>query len=303
MLKTNLIFILLAVSFISLKLSAQTNDTINIYFDINSYSIGSGYFDELDKISASKPEKITILAYTDFLGSVESNKTLSENRAEAVKNYLIKKGISVSIISSCEGKGIHTFSSYENRRNENDRGIREHRKAEIIVTFKPQEKIKEIKPKDIVYTDTFRIKPVIENSDAIDLSNLSAADLTEGKKLIIKNINFEGGTPKFLSSSYPALNDLLAIMRENPGLKIEICGHICCQDPSEPDGYDYVNDNNTLSLNRAEAVYNFLIKNGISADRMTYKGFGAKFKLYPLERTEYEQSANRRVEIVIIGNE
>lgn len=303
MLKTNLISIFLAVSFISLNLCAQTSDTVNIYFDINSYLIGSGYFKELDKIAETNPEKITILAYTDFLGSVELNKTLSQNRAEAVKNYLVSKGISTSIITSCEGKGIHSFSSFENRRNENDRGIREHRKAQIIVTYKPEEKVKEIKPKDIVYTDTFKIASVVENPTDVDLSNLSAADLTEGKKLIIKNINFEGGTPKFLSSSYPTLNDLLAVMRENPGLKIEICGHICCQDPSEPDGYDYVNDNHTLSLNRAEAVYNFLIKNGISADRMTYKGFGAKFKLYPLERTEFEQSANRRVEIVIIENE
>lgn len=303
MLKTNLCLILLVVVFASIKLTAQTSDTINIYFDINSYSIGSGYFEELNNISKKKPEKITIFAYTDFLGSVDLNKTLSQNRAEAVKTYLFNKGISTSIISSCEGKGIHSFSSFENRRNENDRGIREHRKAEIIVTYKLEEKIKEIKPKDIVYTDTFRITPVVENSDPVDLSNLNAADLTEGKKLIIKNINFEGGTPKFLSSSYQALNDLLAVMRENPGLKIEICGHICCQDPSEPDGYDYVNDNNTLSLNRAEAVYNFLIKNGISADRMTYKGFGAQFKLYPLERTEFEQSANRRVEILILENE
>lgn len=287
MLKTNLIFILLAVSFISLKLSAQTSDTIIIYFDINSYSIGSGYFEELDKISASKPEKITILAYTDFLGSVELNKTLSENRAEAVKKYLAKKGISTSIIASCEGKGIHTFSSYENRRNENDRGIKEHRKAEIIITYKP------------VVTESVVITIPIES----DLRNIDSKELVIGKKLILKNINFMGGTPNFLEQSYPVLNDLLALMRENPKLKIAIHGHICCQATDDPDGYDYINKNNTLSLNRAKAVYDFLVDKGIEADRMTYIGLGSKYKLYPNERDEWEQSLNRRVEIIVIENE
>jgi outer membrane protein OmpA-like peptidoglycan-associated protein len=287
MLKTNLCLILLVVVFASINLAAQTSDTINIYFDINSYSIGSGYFEELDKISASKPEKITIFAYTDFLGSLDLNKTPSYNRAEAVKNYLLKKGISVSIIASCEGKGIHTFSSYENRRNENDRGMKEHRKAEIIVTYKH------------VVEESVVIQIPVES----DLKDIDSKDLVKGKKLVLKNINFMGGTPNFLEQSYPALNDLLALMRENPNLKIAIHGHICCQSPDEPDGYDYVNDNNTLSLNRAKAVYDFLVEKGIDPKQMTYTGFGSKYKLYPNENSEWEQSQNRRVEIIVLENE
>jgi len=41
-----------------------------------------------------------ICDYTDNVGSEESNKLLSENRAKAVKDYLITKGISADRITA-----------------------------------------------------------------------------------------------------------------------------------------------------------------------------------------------------------
>ncbi|MFI5218231.1 MAG: OmpA family protein [Bacteroidia bacterium] len=53
-----------------------------------------------------KPEyKLNVTGYTDNVGSVESNLTLSKNRAESVKNYLIKQGVDASRITA-EGFGI-----------------------------------------------------------------------------------------------------------------------------------------------------------------------------------------------------
>jgi flagellar motor protein MotB len=61
-----------------------------------------------------------------------------------------------------------------------------------------------------------------------------------------------------------------------------------------------VNDNYTLSINRAKAVYDFLIRSGIDKSRMTYKGFGSANKRFPDEKNAEEENLNRRVEIMIV---
>ena len=83
-------------------------------------------------------------------------------------------------------------------------------------------------------------------------------------------------------------------MEENPKLKIEIQGHICCQ---------LVTDVGDVSTARAKAIYNFLIRNKISRERMTFKGFGTSKPVHKIpERNEDEANENRRVEILIVEN-
>jgi outer membrane protein OmpA-like peptidoglycan-associated protein len=67
------------------------------------------------------------------------------------------------------------------------------------------------------------------------------------------------------------------------------------------DGRDADNPSELLSVQRAKFVYDFLVERGIKKERMSYKGFGASNKLYPLERNELEIRANRRVEIKVIS--
>ena len=87
-------------------------------------------------------------------------------------------------------------------------------------------------------------------------------------------------------------------MQDNPDLKIEIQGHICCS-PGPEDGYDPDTDDFRLSRNRAKEVYNYLVKNGIAPERMKYRGFGhsrPKVK----ETSPETLQINRRVEIMIL---
>jgi outer membrane protein OmpA-like peptidoglycan-associated protein len=299
--RKSLILSLFTLSFLlSTNVFSQKIDTVQIFFDINSYSISGESLNSLNQLIA-KPNlrDVKIFAYTDFLGSFDYNQKLSEIRAKSVRDFLVSKGLAQSKILSFAGMGIHQFSSFENRRNENDRGIREHRMVEIVFTcdggIEPKlQQIVEVENDIPVAEET---KPVI-----IDLKQISEKDLVEGNKILLKNINFEGGSPVFLESSDEALEDLFSVMREHPELKIEIQGHICCQPSTDPDGYDIINDNNFLSENRARAVFEFLRDNGIDASRMTYRGFAATQKLYPDENTSWEQTQNRRVEIKIVSN-
>jgi outer membrane protein OmpA-like peptidoglycan-associated protein len=61
-------------------------------------------------------------------------------------------------------------------------------------------------------------------------------------------------------------------------------------------------DRADLSTQRAKALYNFLLNQNISKDRLSYKGFGSSQPIYALpEKNEQERAANRRVEILIVN--
>jgi outer membrane protein OmpA-like peptidoglycan-associated protein len=68
-----------------------------IEFSINSNALSPSSHDELDKIAeimAEFPnEKFTIYGYTDITGPDDFNLELSKNRANAVKDYLVEKGV------------------------------------------------------------------------------------------------------------------------------------------------------------------------------------------------------------------
>jgi outer membrane protein OmpA-like peptidoglycan-associated protein len=74
-------------------------------------------------------------------------------------------------------------------------------------------------------------------------------------------------------------------------LKNEIHGHICCNP----------NPKETLSLQRAKAVFSFLVANDIEKSRMSFLGFGSSQPIFPLpENNETERATNRRVEIKVV---
>jgi flagellar motor protein MotB len=70
----------------------------NIYFDFDKYTLKQESFAELNKLERMLREnpnmRIEIAGHTDFIGSDQYNNQLSAQRAGAVVNFLINKGIS-----------------------------------------------------------------------------------------------------------------------------------------------------------------------------------------------------------------
>jgi len=69
-----------------------------VYFDSGKATIQSrsnALLDQMAKVLTQHPEitKVTVEGHTDDSGQAETNKTLSQQRAEAVQAYLIKKGV------------------------------------------------------------------------------------------------------------------------------------------------------------------------------------------------------------------
>jgi len=116
-----------------------------------------------------------------------------------------------------------------------------------------------------------------------------------GEKVAIKNLFFVGNEAVLLKSSEPELPKVLKFMQVNPDIRIEIAGHI--NNPlKKPDALEKWE--RELSVNRAKLVHDYLIKNGVEPERLTYKGYGNTEMLFPLPGSPEEQQAqNRRVEI------
>lgn len=103
-------------------------------------------------------------------------------------------------------------------------------------------------------------------------------------------VYFNYNRSEIRSEALPSLNKLIMIMRNNPGLKIEIQGL------ASSDGSDV--HNLKLSISRAEAVRELLIANGIAADRLTITGFGEK-EADGEKADESIRSNDRRVQFIL----
>jgi outer membrane protein OmpA-like peptidoglycan-associated protein len=112
--------------------------------------------------------------------------------------------------------------------------------------------------------------------------------LTDGK-IITNGIKFDVNKATIKPESMGVINNIVKIMTEYPELKFSIEGH------TDNDGSE--ESNLILSEKRALAVQNELIKLGISADKLTSKGFGESKPIS--DNTSSEGKAqNRRVEFV-----
>jgi len=264
--KKALLMFMLCFTLLGIVCAQQQTDTLVIFFDIDKSIIDDNNAKLLDKLIADKNviSISSIYGYTDFLGSLSYNQQLSEKRSVSVRDYLIQKGIDEKNIVFSKGEGIHPNSTEKNRQDFSDKGIKNHRIVKVVYTTKSRS----VSAKE----------------------KLSEENLVVGNTIVLENILFHQAFDTFLPESYPALETLLAMMLKHLTMQIEIQGHICCTNV----------ETQSLSTDRAKAVFNFLVRNGVQSFRMTYKGFGATQKRFPLEQNEEEKAMNRRVEILIL---
>ena len=113
-----------------------------------------------------------------------------------------------------------------------------------------------------------------------------------GKRIeITEKVMFEYDKATIKVESHQLLNDVAAVMAENPKIKkVRIAGH------TDSDGSD--DYNKKLSQDRADAVMKFLVDAGIDPKRLEAKGYGEQ-KPIADNKTEEGKERNRRVEFNI----
>lgn len=116
--------------------------------------------------------------------------------------------------------------------------------------------------------------------------------LKKGSTIVLENIFFDTDKSLLLQQSYKELLQLLTILQEHPGMRIEIGGHTDSRGSNE--------HNLRLSENRAKAVVDFLTRKGIDPKRLQYKGYGSSIPI-DSNATEEGRAKNRRVAFTILS--
>lgn len=111
------------------------------------------------------------------------------------------------------------------------------------------------------------------------------------KSYTLEDVFFDTGKSTLRPESYKALNEFVEMMKAKPSLIVEIGGHT--------DNVGSAESNQILSLNRANAVKNYLQSKGINSKRIETKGYGDTQPIAS-NNTEEGRQKNRRTVVNII---
>ena len=128
---------------LSLQLNAilQTRDTArglivsmsDVLFDTGKYTLKPGAREKLSKVAgillSYSGLNIAVGGYTDNVGTDQLNQGLSEERAGAVRDYLVQQGVSTASITATGFGNTLPVAS-----NDNSAGRQENRRVELVVS-------------------------------------------------------------------------------------------------------------------------------------------------------------------------
>jgi OmpA-OmpF porin, OOP family len=123
-----------------------------------------------------------------------------------------------------------------------------------------------------------------------ELAEFKAQETERGLVLVLGDVQFAPDREILTAETMRKLYPLVTILKEQPKRPIRIEGHT---DSSGEKSY-----NLDLSQRRADAVRDFLIENGIRAERITARGEGEEKAVAPNATAEGRQE-NRRVEVIV----
>lgn len=107
--------------------------------------------------------------------------------------------------------------------------------------------------------------------------------------IVLENVLFETNKTVLLQESFENLNQLVKQLQANKSVQIEIRGHT--------DNIGEEAKNQILSEQRAKAVLDYLVSQGIEAKRLSYHGFGSTQPIASNDTNE-GRTKNRRVEFL-----
>lgn len=137
---------------------------------------------------------------------------------------------------------------------------------------------------------TFTQSFLTQEVKAQEIYHFNPDKLVTNKNVILNNVRFDFSKSVLKSESFPELKKVAAIMTKNPSYSITLIGHT--------DNIGNKSFNIELSQNRAKAVQDYLISQGVKAERIQFEGKGSGVPIAS-NLTEAGRAKNRRVEFVI----
>jgi len=120
---------------------------------------------------------------------------------------------------------------------------------------------------------------------------ISILKVDSNQKFILRKVNFELSSFELTDSAKHEIDKIAFFMKENAIFNLKITGHT--------DSIGTHQFNQTLSEKRANAVYGYLVGQGIQKSRLSYEGKGED---QPLDDKLFEKNfgVNRRVEFLLM---
>ncbi|WP_452225424.1 OmpA family protein [Lacinutrix chionoecetis] len=239
----------------------------DVFFNTDEYSLTQKEFKKLlafiKETENVAIERMSIIGFCDDRGSIAYNKALSNKRANAIKNIIVdyRKSLKQPKVLNVNGKGEVALSTSEEALFKELRTL--NRKVTIVVA-----------PKKLIAGSFF------------------GEDLRTGDLIKLNNLNFEMGLRYTTPESTETLKELAAYLAKRDDIFFTINGHVCCTENGK-DSRDKETGKVNLSIVRAKFVRDYLVKNGVSANRIRYQGLAGRFNL------NGDASEDRRVELKI----
>ena len=147
---------------------------------------------------------------------------------------------------------------------------------------------------DFEFSSTRTFNTVYDKNLELLTTEPVIAKVEDEMRIVLENIYFDFNKYSVKEESTISLNKIVKVLKENPEMKLAINAH------TDQVGRDSYNLN--LSDKRAASAVKYLIKNGISKNRLQSKGFGETKPLIDCKDncSDEDLQANRRVEFVIL---
>lgn len=258
------------------------NKVIQLFYPMDVHTLSteqkSLLASTLDSLNIGNNYDFNITGYTDYVASKDYNMQLAKKRADYIKDYIETKYPQLihSLYTSAHGELITEEDAIKSSKN----GEHESRRVDVVIMYAG-------------YTGFIQL-------DKKKFMGKPYAQLKAGDSIELRNLHFVLNTTNLEENSKKSLDTLVQELKNHTSVKIRIEGHVCCGDIYTYYAQAFKQKQKQLSKDRAHSVYQYLIKNGISENRLSFVGYGFnKPKIYP-EKTEEDKAANRRVIVKIL---
>lgn len=229
---------------------------------------------------------VEIGGYTDNSGSYSQNVDLSARRAKFVYDYLIGQGYSAERLSY---KGYGPAKPiYSNKYKSTREG---NRRIEVKILTKTEHGGTGLVDESVYHNAN------VDNEEAREKKYLSYFLTHQGQDLgsvfIIDSLIFPSSSAMLPDNGrgIEMLNALVEYLMTNKNVKLNINGYT--------DASGIEENNIILSQERAKAVYDYLVLNGVAPSRLQHRGWGSENPIAP-NRYKWGRDINRRIEIEFV---
>jgi outer membrane protein OmpA-like peptidoglycan-associated protein len=275
----------------------RQRDTLVLHFAFNRFDIDPGPTDTAEwralfnhpAFSVDKIDTIIITGYTDTVGTIPYNHTLSAHRAAAAARYFKHRlltdamAIPMQLIAGGEAPTLQASDSA-------------NRRAEIVIWYHRDT------PPAVAAAQP--AKPAAAANPAATTTNPApAAPATAAAPspdtpttvITLHHINFVVDTPIPTPATQTVLPGYVKLLQQYKDRRLEIDGYVNSFTPLHGEGDPLF----ILSVNRAKFIYDYLVAAGFDSTKLSYKGMGNASPVNPNPSTKKEMDANMRVEIKI----